>query len=80
MALSGVGDARLGEWTEWTGRAYHVRRRLTPDEQVEIGEVIDVRGTTEGTERVAVLLRGLSFPVRAVIADVAAAELAGESL
>jgi len=29
-ALAGVGDATVGEWREWTGRAYHLRRRQLP--------------------------------------------------
>ncbi len=52
-ALAGVGDADLGEWEEWTGYAFHVRRRLTPAEQAPIGEVVDVRGTPEAKRRLA---------------------------
>lgn len=51
--LFGVGDASLGEWEEWTGRAYHVRRRLNEGESRAIGPVIDVRGGAEGARRVA---------------------------
>jgi hypothetical protein len=47
VALAGVGDKTLGEWHEWTGRAYHVRRRLTAEEQSLVGEAIDLRGTDE---------------------------------
>lgn len=49
-ALAGVGDPGLGEWTEWSGRAFHLRRRLTPGEQGEL-TVIDVRGTPEAAKR-----------------------------
>lgn len=48
--LAGVGD-RAHEWAEDTDRAYHVRRRLTPEEQAVIGAVLDLRGTAEGWER-----------------------------
>jgi hypothetical protein len=50
-ALQGIGAANLGEWHEWTGVAYHVRRRLTVDEQLKIGPACDLRGTDEGQKR-----------------------------
>lgn len=49
-ALFGVGD-RSHEWREWTGRAFHVRRRLTEREQRLVGPAIDIRGTAEAIER-----------------------------
>ncbi len=49
--LEGVGDPELGEWTEWTGRAYHLRRRLSHQEAKLVGPVIDVRGTWEARKR-----------------------------
>lgn len=49
--LDGVGDRALGEWTEWTGRALHVRRRLTEQEAKKVGRVVDIRGTREAVER-----------------------------
>jgi hypothetical protein len=49
-ALIGVGN-RKKEWREWTGYAYHLRRRLTPQEQLLVGAVKDLRGTTEGIRR-----------------------------
>lgn len=52
-SLVGVGDAEAGEWEEWTGRAFHVRRRLSPDEQELVGAVIDIRGTPEVDKRLA---------------------------
>jgi hypothetical protein len=59
-ALHGVGDAKLGEWVEppdeWR-TAYHIRRRLTPQEELVTGPVKDVRGTPEALERVEVVLR-----------------------
>jgi hypothetical protein len=46
-ALKGVGNSDLGQWEEWSGFAYHVRRRLTGDEQALTGDAVDVRGTPE---------------------------------
>jgi len=50
-SIGGVGDAELGEWHEWSGFAYHVRRRLKPEEELLIGPAIDIRGTHEATNR-----------------------------
>jgi hypothetical protein len=52
-ALAGVGDSDLGEWEEWNDRAgvFHLRRRLSVDEQAQIGEAIDIRGTPEEAKR-----------------------------
>lgn len=50
-ALHHVGDKGLGEWHEWSGRAYHIRRRLAEGEQRRVGDVVDVRGTPEATRR-----------------------------
>jgi len=50
-ALNGVGDASLGEWREWTGRAFHLRRRLSEKEERMIGPAVDVRHLPEGRER-----------------------------
>ncbi len=52
-ALEGVGDP-AHEWHEWTGYAYHVRRRLTLEEQVLTGPPIDLRGTVEAQARLEV--------------------------
>lgn len=52
-ALRSVGDASLGEWQEWTGKAYHIRRRLSQPEQQSVGPVVDIRGTAEATLRLA---------------------------
>lgn len=57
-ALSGVGDASLGEWRESGMVAYHIKRRLSVAECIEFGlSVIDMRGTPEGRERLAKLFR-----------------------
>lgn len=53
--LAGVGDAALGEWTEWTGRAFHLRRRLSDREAQRVGPVVDIRGTPEALRRAALL-------------------------
>lgn len=50
-AVKGVGDTTLGQWEEWSGTAYHVRRRLSPDEQSLVGDMVDVRGTEEAIRR-----------------------------
>lgn len=62
-ALTGVGD-RSQQWEQWTGYAYHVRRRLTSDEQRPIGEVEDRRGTDYAQERFAALEPHLSREAR----------------
>jgi hypothetical protein len=67
--LSGVGDARLGEWREWTGRAFHLRRRLSGREQRQVGPVVDVRRTPEAQRRAARLGTLLAYAPAEVIAD-----------
>lgn len=51
-ALVGVGDAARGQWEEWTSKAYHVRRRLTADEECVTGPAVDVRRTPESLRRI----------------------------
>jgi len=41
----------LGEWEHMGDIAYHVRRRLTSDEQRKVGDVIDIRGTRDASDR-----------------------------
>lgn len=58
--LSGVGDPARGEWSEWTGRAFHLRRRLSRIEELEVGPVVDIRRTPEArarAQRLGALLR-----------------------
>lgn len=50
-ALSGVGDADQGEWEEWSGFAYHIKRRLSAEEQAQVGDACDIRGTAEAVTR-----------------------------
>ena len=56
-ALEGVGDADLGEWEEWTGRAFHVRRRVSAVEQEQVGDAVDIRGTEEARRRIGRVAR-----------------------
>lgn len=41
------------QWEEWTGRAFHLRRRLTAEEQANVGPAVDCRGTPEWGRRFA---------------------------
>lgn len=70
-ALDGVGDPFM-EWTEWTGRAFHLRRRLTVREEEKVGPVVDVRGTPEVAIRLANLPKMLGMTLEEF------AELTGE--
>jgi hypothetical protein len=57
VALEGVGDESLGQWEEQgNGGVYHIRRRLSVEEQKVIGDAIDIRGTPEERARLDVLL------------------------
>ncbi len=55
-ALQGVGSVALGQWEEWSGKAYHIRRRLTCEEQKHVGDVLDIRKTAEAAQRRAAVL------------------------
>ena len=48
--LDGVGN-RKQQWEQWTGTAFHIRRRLNGGEQKRTGEAIDMRGTPEASVR-----------------------------
>lgn len=67
--LAGVGDPERGEWREWTGRAFHVRRRLTAAEEARTGPVADIRGTGEARERAAAVGHMLRYAPAEVLAD-----------
>jgi hypothetical protein len=54
-ALQSVGDASLGEWEQYRNQTYHVRRRLTPEEQRKVGNAKDIRGTAEAVRRQAAM-------------------------
>jgi hypothetical protein len=62
-ALAGVGDRRY-EWVDWTGYAFHVRRRLTDAEAAGIDAVLDLRGTEEGRRRLRAIEAQLSPEMR----------------
>lgn len=47
----GPGRPNYNYHPEWTGKAYHIRRRLTYDEQKLVGDVKDIRGTVEAEKR-----------------------------
>ena len=66
-ALQGVGSKALGEWIEWTGTYYHIRRRLTKDEQKKVGDMVDVRGTDEAMKRAEAVQRFLPQYMRGKI-------------
>lgn len=57
QALCGLGAAQLGEWREWSGVAYHLRRRLSAAEQRHVGPAVDIRGTAEARARAEALPR-----------------------
>lgn len=52
-ALEGVGDEIRGQWEQWNEEAgvFHLRRRLTTEEQAVIGDTKDIRGTQEAEKR-----------------------------
>jgi hypothetical protein len=74
--LQGVGDPSLGEWREWSGRAFHLRRRLSAREQRTVGPVVDVRGTPEAARRAEVLGDLLRHAPPEVLVDELGPELA----
>jgi hypothetical protein len=63
--LDGVGDASLGQWEERGETAWHLRRRLTTEEQASIGPACDLRGTKEAQHRLTNAWRWLPFTLRA---------------
>lgn len=67
--LRGVGDPRLGEWREWTGRAFHLRRRLSVREQADVGPVVDIRCSVEARHRADALGALLIYAPAEVLAD-----------
>lgn len=67
--LNGYGDAALGEWREWTGVAFHLRRRLSEVEQRKVGPVADIRRTPEARSRARRLWGLLALAPAEVLAD-----------
>lgn len=71
-----MGDETAGQWEEYTGKAFHVRRRLTNEEQKPIGPAVDIRGTAEARNRInAVRIVQPYLP-----AEILMAEMYGEGL
>lgn len=68
-ALSGVGDAALGEWHEHStsGRTVHVKRRVLDSELVN--ELRDLRGTDEGARRIAAVRAATPARIHPMIGD-----------
>ena len=58
--LDGLGDPGAGEWREWSGLAFHLRRRLSAGEAAQVGPVRDIRGTPEAQRRARALGRHLA--------------------
>lgn len=54
------------QWEQDRPSAYHVRRRLTPEEQTLVGDAIDIRGSTEARERLQRALPLLPPPAVAI--------------
>lgn len=75
QALAGLGAPELGEWREWTGKAYHMRRRLTAVEEQRVGPAVDIRRTPEAARRVAALGAMLELVLELVPPHVLAEEL-----
>jgi hypothetical protein len=74
-ALEGVGSRLFGEYENWTGKAYHVRRRLSVEEEAIIGPAVDVRGTREALCRVEMLLAKSPFLDRKAVFEEAGLEV-----
>lgn len=67
--MAGVGDPAFGEWREWTGKAFHIRRRLTGAEWAHVGPALDIRRTPEARQRVLAVGKYLIFAPSEVLAD-----------
>ncbi len=63
-ALKGVGDSDAGQFEEFSGYAYHVKRRLSPEEQAQVGDAIDIRGTPEAEKRHMAIRQHLPVALR----------------
>lgn len=60
-ALKGVGMIDV-QWEQDRPGAYHVRRRVTAEEMLIVGDVADLRGTAEGIARYEAALPFLPAP------------------
>lgn len=50
VALAGVGNWSE-QWQDFSGYAFHLRRRLTEEEQAMVGPAVDCRDSEEGLRR-----------------------------
>jgi hypothetical protein len=76
-ALNGVGSKLLGEWHHARPMAYHIRRRLTAEEQTITGPAIDIRGSAEARNRVNALFVSLGDRVPPTLLNIAREEARG---
>jgi len=67
-ALLGLGAVRAGEWRQWGGVAFHIRRRLAVGEARGL-EIRDIRGTDEARRR-ALAMGPLMFELAKQIGEV----------
>ncbi|MCA1832590.1 MAG: hypothetical protein LC750_07635 [Actinobacteria bacterium] len=58
--LKGLGDADLGQWEERGVSAFHMRRRLSDEEAVLVGPVVDIRRTDEAGKRLFAVRKQLA--------------------
>lgn len=56
----------LGEWTEDRPRAFHLRRRLSWDEEMRVGPALDCRNGDEGAKRLKAIAAFLPMPAIAM--------------
>ncbi len=49
--MSGFGDSSSGEWIEARRGAFHLRRRLSQEEQLRVGDAVDCRTSEEAAIR-----------------------------
>jgi hypothetical protein len=67
--LVGVGDPERGEWRDFGGRFFHLRRRLTAGEERRTGPVADIRRTPEAVLRAGRIGPLLAFAPAEVVAS-----------
>lgn len=74
--VKGLGSEKLGEWREQGQHVFHLRRRLTIDEEETVGAVKDLRGTQEGSKRLEAFCYEMQrHPKYSMIIGMALAEL-----
>jgi hypothetical protein len=67
--LRGVGARGRGEWGGFTGYAYHLRRRLSAEEERRVGPAVDIRGTDEARMRRDLLLADIPPAMAALLPE-----------